>query len=149
FADFDLGRTIRGFAEGQRVLKRYTLMRLLGRGGMGVVWLAQDHELERTVALKFLPETVALDQEAVAELKRETRRSLELTHPNIVRIHDFIADGPIAAIAMEYVEGESLAGLKLAQPRHCFDTRELIPLAEQLCQALAYAHEDARVVHRD
>ena len=89
----DLGATIKGFSPGQKVFTRYTLRKILGRGGMGVVWLARDEELEREVALKFLPEVVAMDKQSINERKRETRRSLELTHPHIIRIYDFVQDG--------------------------------------------------------
>ncbi|MGI8482461.1 MAG: hypothetical protein ACR2MF_10435, partial [Chthoniobacterales bacterium] len=78
--------TPREHAGGQKVFGRYTLRKILGRGGMGIVWLAHDEELERDVALKFLPDLVVLDRALLGELKRETRRSLELTHKNIVRI---------------------------------------------------------------
>src|SRR5476651_590617 len=88
--DLGLGQTLRGFVAGQKMFKRYTLKHILGRGGMGVVWLAYDEELERVVALKFLPELVSTNRDMLAELKRETRKGLELAHPNIVRIHDFI-----------------------------------------------------------
>src|SRR4051794_32569938 len=71
---------------------RFTLTRLIGRGGMGVVWEAHDTSLGREVALKFLGNEVAADPEAVADLQRETRRSLELTHPNIVRVYDYVED---------------------------------------------------------
>jgi formylglycine-generating enzyme required for sulfatase activity len=147
--ELDLGNTIKGFLPGQKVLGRYKLARILGRGGMGVVWLARDEELDRDVALKFLPEVVALDAEAVADLKRETRRNLDLTHPHIVRIHDFVSDKRTAAIAMEYVKGASLAALKLERPGRVFPVAELRPWVEQLLEALHYAHTKARVVHRD
>jgi serine/threonine protein kinase len=147
--DLDLGATIKGFSPGQKVFKRYTLQRLLGRGGMGVVWLAHDDALERPVALKFLPELVALDPEAMADLKNETRRNLDLTHPHIVRIYDFVADGRAAAISMEYVDGSSLGALKLERPERVFTVEELTPWVEQLCDALSYAHDKARIVHRD
>ncbi len=65
---------------------------------MGIVWLARDEELERDVALKFLPDLIALDRVLLSELKRETRRSLELTHKNIVRIYDFVHDDSAGAI---------------------------------------------------
>ena len=75
--------TIRGSAAAeQRLFGRYTLKRVLGRGGMGIVWLAYDDELKRSVAMKFLPDMIVRDREAVEDLKRETRRSLDLTAPS-------------------------------------------------------------------
>ena len=100
--------TVRECARGQKVFGRYTLKTVLGRGGMGIVWLARDEELEREVALKFLPDVVVHDCSLLEELKRETRRSLELTHRNIVRIHDFVFDESSACISMEYVDGDNL-----------------------------------------
>ena len=147
--DLDLGATIKGFSPGQKAFNRYSLKKILGRGGMGVVWLAEDEELEREVALKFLPEVVAMDKQSVFELKRETRRSLELTHPHIVRIYDFVQDGRAAAISMEYVAGDSLAALKMDQPNHCYGSGQLAKWVKQLCEALDYAHQKAEVVHRD
>lgn len=147
--DLDYGATLRGFSAGQKVFKRYTLQKILGRGGMGVVWLARDEELEREVALKFLPEVVAMDRQAVQDLKRETRRSLELTHPHIIRIYDFVQDGGAAAISMEYVAGDTLAGRKLDQPAGHFEPGEIAGWTRELCEAMQYAHERAQVVHRD
>src|SRR5471030_3083132 len=102
--DLDLGATLLGFVEGQRLFGRYTLSRILGRGGMGVVWLARDEELERPVALKFLSQQIIHDHVLLDDLKREAKRSLELTHPNIVRIHDFFQDARSACISMEFVD---------------------------------------------
>ncbi len=116
---------------------------------MGVVWKARDERLNRLVALKLLPEVVAGDPEAVKDLLRETNRCLELTHPHIVRVYDLVQDGPLAAISMEYVDGESLAKRKAAAPGGCLTLEELRPLTEQLCTALDYAHRVAKVVHRD
>ncbi|HRI83573.1 MAG TPA: serine/threonine-protein kinase, partial [Opitutaceae bacterium] len=147
--DLDLGATIKGFIPGQKVFGRYTLAKILGRGGMGVVWLARDDKLERDIALKFLPEVVAADPRAVDELKRETRRSLELTHPHIVRIYDFVEDARTAAIAMEYIPGATLAKLALEQPERAFEPGALTAWVKQLCEALDYAHRKAKVVHRD
>jgi len=147
--DLDLGATIKGFIPGQKVFNRYKLTKILGRGGMGVVWLARDEKLERDIALKFLPEVVAADPRAVDELKRETRRSLELTHPHIVRIYDFVEDARTAAIAMEYIPGATLAKLALDQPQRAFDPEALTAWVRQLCEALDYAHRKAKVVHRD
>lgn len=147
--ELDFGATLRGMAEAQKVFGRYTLLKILGRGGMGVVWLARDEELEREVALKFLPEIVAMDQQAVFDLKRETRRSLELTHPHIIRIYDFVQDGRSAAISMEYVPGDNLANFKLSQLGHHCEPAQLSAWVRQLCDALSYAHHTAEIVHRD
>src|SRR5437899_9212300 len=104
--------TLREFGSGQKLFGRYTLIKILGRGGMGVVWLARDEELEREVALKFLPDLVVRDRALLSELKRETRRSLELTHKNIVRIHDFVFNETSGCISMEYVDGDTLSNLR-------------------------------------
>jgi serine/threonine protein kinase len=90
----DAEPTVRGPAAGQRVFGRYTLQAMLGRGGMGVVWRARDETLGEEVALKFLPDAVRWDPAAFDDLKAETRRARQLTHPNIVRIHDFVEDMP-------------------------------------------------------
>jgi len=147
--DLDLGQTLRGFVAGQKVFGRYTLARQLGRGGMGVVWLARDERLEQEVALKFLPELLANDLAAVADLKRETRRSLQLTHPHIVRIHDFVEDARAAAVSMEFVDGASLTQCRVGRPSQVFEPSQLHRWVEQLCEALEYAHTKARIVHRD
>ena len=70
---------------------------------MGIVWLAHDEELERDVALKFLPDLIIHDAAVLSDLKRETKRSLELTHKNIVRIYDFVHDERSGCISMEYI----------------------------------------------
>lgn len=147
--DLDFGVTVKGFAPGQRLSARYSLNRTLGEGGMGVVWLVNDDELKRDIAMKFLPEMVVRDREAIADLKRETKRSLELTHANIVRIYDFIQDARWAGISMEYVDGDTLSALKIEEPGGCFDVSKISAWIEQLCLALSYAHDDAFVVHRD
>jgi len=128
---------------------RFTLKRVLGRGGMGIVWLAQDEELQREVAMKFLPEMLTRDEEAINDLKRETRRSLDLTHHHIVRIYDLAQDGQSAAIVMEYVDGDSLSTMKTKQPGGCFGVSEIARWVSHFCQAMEYAHRQARVVHRD
>jgi len=144
-----LDATIRDFVSGQKVFNRYTLNRILGRGGMGVVWLARDDVLERDVALKFLPELVASDRALLSDLKRETNRSLELTHKNIVRIYDFVNDETTACISMEYVDGDTLSNIRADRPSKVFECSELGDWAQQLCEALDYAHNHARVIHRD
>src|SRR5438445_4273580 len=116
---------------------------------MGIVWLARDEELEREVALKFLPDVVVHDRSLLNELKRETRRSLELTHRNIVRIHDFVFDESSACISMEYVDGDTLANLRAEKEQKVFEPNELSGWTSQLCDALDYAHNQARIIHRD
>jgi serine/threonine protein kinase len=141
--------TLREFSGGQSLFGRYTLIRTLGRGGMGVVWLARDEVLEREVALKFLPDLVVHDRAVLSDLKRETRRSLELTHKNIVRIHDFVHDENNGCISMEYVDGDTLSNLRADKPRKIFEVVELTDWTSELCDALNYAHNHARIIHRD
>jgi formylglycine-generating enzyme required for sulfatase activity/serine/threonine protein kinase len=148
-ADFDDYQTRAGLSAGRRMFGRFILESQAGRGGMGVVWRARDERLGRTVALKFLPPEVAADAEAVVDLKRETTRCLELTHPHIVRVYDLEEAEGLAAISMEFIEGESLAKRKVAAPGGCLPASALAPLVAQLCAALDYAHGTAKVVHRD
>jgi serine/threonine protein kinase len=149
FDSLDFGQTVRGFATGQKLFNRYTLKSVLGRGGMGVVWLALDEELDREVALKFLPELLILDRASLDELKRETKRSLELTHHNIVRIYNFAQDNTSACISMEYVDGATLSASRVERENRVFETEEIAPLIQQACEALEYAHFNAKIVHRD
>lgn len=144
-----LEATLREFTSGQKLFRRYTLKRTLGRGGMGVVWLARDDELERDVALKFLPDLIVHDRAVLSDLKRETRRSLELTHKNIVRIYDFIHDQISGCISMEYVDGDTLSNLRTDRPLKIFEPHEIAEWISQLCDALDYAHNHAKIVHRD
>jgi serine/threonine-protein kinase len=141
--------TQREFVGGQRLFGRYTLIRILGRGGMGIVWLARDEELERDVALKFLPDLIIQDAAVLNDLKRETRRCLELTHKNIVRIYDFVHDERSGCISMEYVDGDTLSNLRCDKERKVFEAVELSDWMSQLCDALDYAHNYAHVIHRD
>jgi serine/threonine protein kinase len=134
---------------GMTVFNRYKLQRVLGRGGMGVVWLADDLKLERPVALKFLPSLIGLDPAAVKELKTETRRGLELSHPNIVRIYDFVDDDDTAAISMEFVDGKTLSELRLNTEGGVFTTEEVSRWLLGVCDALDYAHFQRKLVHRD
>jgi serine/threonine protein kinase len=140
---------MRGFVSGQKLFSRYRLIKTLGRGGMGIVWLAHDEELERDVALKFLPEVVIHDRGVLNDLKRETRRSLELTHKNIVRIYDFVHNEVSGCISMEYIDGDTLSNLRADKPHKIFEPDELTDWMTQLCDALDYAHNHARIVHRD
>ena len=141
--------TSREFVTGQRVFGRYALVKVLGRGGMGVVWLAHDEELERNVALKFLPDLMIQDRALLDQLKRETKRCLELTHLHIVRIHDFAHDERSGCISMEYIDGETLSNLRAEKERRVFEPDEIATWMRQLCDALDYAHNHAKVIHCD
>src|SRR6266536_5695044 len=141
--------TQREFVGGQRLFGRYTLIRILGRGGMGIVWLARDEELERDVALKFLPDLIIHDAAVLSDLKRETRRCLELTHKHIVRIYDFVHDERSGCISMEYIDGDTLSNLRSDKERKVFEAAELTDWMSQLCDALDYAHNYAHIIHRD
>jgi len=143
------GATSREFASGQRVFGRYTLVKVLGRGGMGIVWLARDEELERNLALKFLPDLMIQDLAVFDELKRETKRCLELTHPHIIRIHDFVHDERSGCISMEYIDGETLSTLRAEKEQKVFEPDEIATWMSQLCDALDYAHHRAKIIHRD
>lgn len=146
---FDQTIRMRVPGSGMTVFNRYKLDRILGRGGMGVVWLADDLKLERSVALKFLPSLIGLDPTAVKELKVETRRGLELSHPHIVRIYDFVDDDDAAAISMEFVDGKTLSELRLATEHGVFHADEVSRWLLGVCDALDYAHFQRKLVHRD
>jgi hypothetical protein len=144
----DLGEPMRGVVAGTQLFQRYTLQKVLGRGGMSVVWLALDDRLERLVALKLLPESACFDPAACEDLKRETQKSFPLTHANIVRIFDFIADQGMAAIPMEYVDGVPLSYARTQKRSNCFGVPEVVRWITSLCDALAYAHESVGLTHR-
>ena len=128
------------------VAGRYEIERPLGHGAMAVVDLARDVELDRRVALKRLAENLSRDEELRARFLREGRLAARLAHPNVVRIFDVGEDDGRPFIAMEYVDGETLAELVARSgplPAH-----EVAALCVQICRALAAAHE-AGLVHRD
>ncbi len=129
-------------APGHTLLDRFRLDRLLGRGGMGQVWLATDSELGEEVALKILDDQLVGQPGTLDLLRHECRQARRLIHPNIVRIFDLHGDGPRAFISMEYVQGGEFGQLRDAAPAEIL--RHVVPLAD----ALAYAHGQG-VVHRD
>ena len=137
------------FSPGQKVFRRYVLKKIIGRGGMGAVWLAHDEELEQPVALKVLPDELFHDRASLASLKRETKLGLSLAHPNIVRIYDFLNDDFAAAISMEYVDGGTLSDIRIDLPNQVFEVQDLAPHIEALCDGLEYAHHREQIVHRD
>ena len=120
----------------------------MGRGETSVVWRAHDELLDEAVALKFVAEIVAQDAVAVDDLRQKTARARWLAHSHIIRVNDFMRDNTLATVSMEYVEAATLEQKRLEQPGHVFSPAALAPLILQICQALDYAHESARIVHR-
>lgn len=115
---------------------------------MGVVWLAHDQSLGIEVALKFLPDAMRWDPVALKSLREEIRRARELTHPGIVRLHDFHEDAVHAAISMEYLPGGSLHALRASRATPVLMPAEIQGWLPLLCDALDYAHAHG-IVHRD
>jgi serine/threonine protein kinase len=136
-------------AGNETIFGRFELIRKLGQGGMGQVWLARDQMLDREVALKFLPDMLVHDPAALEDLRAETRRALRLTHEGIVRTYDFYCADQMACIAMEYVNGGTLSQLRLKEPKRVFEPEQILSWIEQACTALNYAHRIAKVAHRD
>jgi serine/threonine protein kinase len=124
---------------------RYTLLERIGQGGMGEVYSAEDTELRRTVALKFLPSAVDADHASASQVISEARLASRLNHPNIVTVYELIQTSWGLAIAMELVEGQSLRKV-LKSGRLC--ARRVIHIGRQLASALAAAHQKG-IVHRD
>ena len=130
----------------QAVAGRYSLDRELGRGGMGVVFLARDVALDRPVAIKLLPPALAADPGARARFLREARAAARLSHPHIVPVHAVEERGDLAFFVMAYVDGETLgARVRRAGP---LPPAEAMRVVQEVAWALAHAHAHG-VVHRD
>ena len=129
-----------------RVAGRYELVRPLGHGAMATVDLAHDVELDRPVALKRLAENLARDEDLQRRFLREARLAARLAHPNVVRVFDVGEDDGRPFIAMEYVEGGTLA--ELVAQRGQLPVAETATLGTQMCAGLAAVHA-AGLVHRD
>ena len=134
------------FEPGKVLAQRYRIVHVLGRGGMGAVYRADDLLLGQPVALKFLPSVATCSASALSRFRNEVRTARQVSHPNVCRVYDIGEADGLTYLSMEYVDGEDLASLlrrigKLPQDK-------ALEIARQLCAGLAAAH-DKGVIHRD
>jgi serine/threonine-protein kinase len=134
------------FLPGAMLAGRYRIVGLLGRGGMGEVYRADDLKLGRPVALKFLPRELETDRGRLDRFLNEARVALAVTHPNVCRVYDIGDLDGRHYISMEYIDGEDLASLLRRIGRLPED--KALEIARQLCAGLAAAHEEG-ILHRD
>jgi len=125
---------------------RYIIRGTLGRGGMGIVYKAEDTVLDRVVAFKVLPESLKENPQALKNFLREAKSAAQLNHPNIVTVYDAGEQDGVYYIAMEYVDGNTLKDIIKRRGRVA--PRGIVHVVSQMCEALAYAHEK-KIVHRD
>jgi eukaryotic-like serine/threonine-protein kinase len=135
-----------GFTPGTVLAERYRIIGLIGRGGMGEVYRADDLKLGQPVALKFLPKHLSADKGRLERFFAEVRNARQVAHPNVCRVYDIAEIDGEHFLSMEYVDGEDLASLLKRIGRLPPD--KALDLARQLCAGLAAAH-DRGILHRD
>jgi TolB-like protein/Flp pilus assembly protein TadD/tRNA A-37 threonylcarbamoyl transferase component Bud32 len=128
-----------------QTISHYRILNQLGAGGMGEVYLAEDTQLDRKVAIKFLPPESIADEQAKKRLVREARAAAKLDHPNICSIYEVGEEDGRSFIVMQYIEGETLASRIHREP---LESKESLDIATQIADALAEAHAH-NIIHRD
>ena len=145
------------FRPGATVFDKYHLIKMLGEGGMGQVWLVDNIKLERKCALKLIRPEIAKNEKAWRRFKREARVMAKLKHPNAIAVYDFNRSQSVAYIEMEYVKGDSLDNILAEQNGKPMPIEWVVSVLDQLCEVLQEAHdyvdEDSGkprpIIHRD
>jgi serine/threonine protein kinase len=144
--DYFLDVSIKGFEPGALIGKRYEIVSKLGQGGMGAVYKAKDRVLDEIVALKLLKEELISDDNMVDRFKYEIKLARKISHPNVIRIHDFGEIDNHYFISMEFCEGSELKDI-MAEAK-ILDIEKTVKFFKQMLSAMSVAHSEG-IIHRD